>query len=309
MLIRPFLLGVVTAALLAGTAQASTPPAQASAPTLAPLQFANVNGTRLGYRVVNPEASGRTLVLVCGYGVTMAQWHPAFVEELARNRPVVIFDNRGMGNSDGPVRHLTAHIMAIDTIRLIRQLGLRKADLLGWSMGGYIAQRIAIRRPKLIGQMVLAATDPGSPNTLQPAPWVMRRLTGATTPDELLPILFPRSKRAVGRAWFEAIARQPDLAPRDFRTPARTLRQQALANDRRWLGPGNGTYRALHRLRAPTLIVYGARDTVTPPGNSRILARKIRRSVSIRFPNAGHGLLAHAPRVKARTFSHFLDRR
>lgn len=301
-IVRPLVLGVLAAALLAG-------PAPASAPSLAPLKHASVNGTELGYRVVNPEANGRPLVLICGYGITMAQWPPAFVEELARNRPVVIFDNRGMGNSDGPVKRLTVHTMAIDTIRLISRLGLRKADILGWSMGGYIAQRVAIRRPDLIGRVILAATDPGSPSTLRPSAAVMKTLTGATTPDELLSILFPKGKRAVGRAWFEAIASQPGLTPMDFRTPASTLREQALANDRRWLAPGHGTYGALHRLKAPTLIVTGAKDVVVPPGNTRILARKIKRSASIRFPHSGHGLLAHAPRAKARRFARFLDRR
>lgn len=307
MAIRSVLLGVLAAGLLAAGLLAG--PAQASAPSLAPLEFAQVNGAKLGYRVVNPDADGRALVLICGYGITMAEWPPQLVEGLARNRRVVIFDNRGMGNSTGPVRRLTVRTMAIDTIRLIRRLGLRRADLLGWSMGGYIAQRVAIGRPGLIGRVVLAATDPGSPKAVQAAPWVTKALTTATDATELLPILFPRSKQAVGRAWFEAIASQPNLTLTDFSAPARTMRQQTLANAGRWFGPGKGTYRALRRLKARTLIAHGSKDLIVPPGNARILARRIKRSTSIRFRNAGHGFLAQAPRAKARTFSRFLDDR
>lgn len=301
MMFRPFLLGILATALLAGSAQAQ-------APTEAPLKHASVNGTKLGYRILNPDANGRALVLICGYGVTMAEWHPKFVEELAEDRRVVIFDNRGIGNSSGPVKRLTVHMMAIDTIRLIRRLGLRRADLLGWSMGGYIAQRVAIRRPKLIGRVVLAATDPGSPHGVQAKPWVVRRLTHATSPSQLLPILFPKSKTSVGQAWFKAIASQPNLTHTDFSTPAASMKQQTRANARRWFGPGNGTYRALGRLRARTLIAHGMKDLVVPPANSRILAKRIKRSTSIRFADAGHGFLFQAPRAKARRFSTFLDR-
>ena len=174
MKVRLLLIAFFAATLMAGSAQAAPP-------TTAPLQHTTVNGTNLGYRVLNPDAGGRPLVMVCGYGITMAEWPPSFVEELARNRRVVIFDNRGMGNSSGPVGPLSVGRMAVDTIRLIGRLGFRRADILGWSMGGYIAQRVAIRRPDLIGRVILAATDPGSPRALQARPWVTKRLVQSTS--------------------------------------------------------------------------------------------------------------------------------
>lgn len=301
-MIRPLLLGVLAAVLPAAPALAAPPP-------LPPVGHAHVNGAEIGYRIANPDAGGRGLVLICGYGMTMAEWPPQLVEVLARNRPVVIFDNRGLGNSRGPVKGLTVRTMAIDTLRLIRKLGLRRPDVLGWSMGGYIAQRVAIRRPRQIGRLVLAGTDPGSPQAVQAAPWVTEILTTATDPDDLLPILFPKSRLAAGQAWYQAIASQPGLVPDDFRIPERTMRQQTRVNDRRWFGPGRGTYRGLRRIRARTLVAHGSRDLVVPPGNAGILLRRIKRSTGIRFRVAGHGFLAQAPRAKARAINRFLVRR
>src|SRR3954469_9640226 len=81
----------------------AAPSAGAQAPTSAPLKTASVNGASLGYRVLNPQAKGSPLVMIAGYGVTMAEWDPAFVARLAKGRRVVLFDNRGIGNSTGPV--------------------------------------------------------------------------------------------------------------------------------------------------------------------------------------------------------------
>lgn len=298
--IRSFLLGLLALTLYAGSAQAV-------APTEVPVRHARVNGADLGYRVLNPKATGRPLMLVCGYGVTMAGWHPRLVEELARRRRVILFDNRGMGHSTGPVKGLTVRRMAIDAIRLIRHLGIRRVDLLGWSMGGYIAQTVAIQRPKMVGRVVLAGTDPGSPKTVEPSARVVKILTGATDPTELIPILFPRSKLAAGNAWIRAISTQPNLTAEDFSTPVLTLQQQALANADRWLNPGKGVYGALGRLTARTLIAHGARDVVVPSANARILKRRIRNSRTMIFPNAGHGFLFQSPRAKARRFVAFLN--
>lgn len=158
---RRSLLALVAAVALSAVATAPAA-AQQAAPTTFPVQTVEVRGATLGYRDINPSASGTPLVVISGYGFTMTEWHPTFVMTLAKHRRVVLFDNRGIGRSSGPVRGLTIRSMARDTAALIRALRLRRPDVLGYSMGGYIAQQLAIQSPKLVNRLVLAATDPGS---------------------------------------------------------------------------------------------------------------------------------------------------
>jgi pimeloyl-ACP methyl ester carboxylesterase len=299
------LLAVAVLALLAVPATATAAP-----PTSFPLKHVSVNGADLGYRVINPGAKGTPLVLICGYGFTMTEWDPRFVERLAKGRKVVVFDNRGIGNSTGSVKDLTIKTMAKDTAGLIRALKLGRVDVMGWSMGGYIAQELALDSPKLVRRLILAATDPGSPKAIQPQQSVVEVLTNPDlTPTDLLPILFPADQQAAGQAWFAAISAQPNLTAQDFATPPETMREQELANAQRWYGRGDGTYARLPKLRKRTLIAYGTEDVIVPPGNALLLHQRIRRATLYRVPDAGHAFGFQQPARHAAAFARFLDRR
>jgi pimeloyl-ACP methyl ester carboxylesterase len=301
---RTLALAAIAVAILAAPAAAQTTPA----PTSFPLRTAQVNGATIGYRDINPTAGGTPLVLICGYGLTMAEWDPTFVQTLAEGRRVIVFDNRGIATSSGPVKGLTIATMARDTTGLIRKLGLERVDVLGWSMGGYIAQTLALADPGLVHRLVLASTDPGSPHALEPKPAVVKVLTSPNlSPQSLLPVLFPRDQLAAGRAWYAAVGAQPNLTSTDFATPNATLRAQEAANATRWYGRGDGTYARLPKLKAPTWIGYGTEDVVVPPGNARILARRIPHATAHRFPDAGHAFLFQDPAAKAAQMAAFLD--
>jgi pimeloyl-ACP methyl ester carboxylesterase len=302
-LARSLTLAVLAAVALAAPAAAQSTPA----PTSFPLQTAKVNGTTIGYRDINPTAGGTPLVLICGYGLTMAEWDPTFVQTLAEGRRVIVFDNRGIGTSSGPVKGLTIATMARDTAGLIRSLGFKRVDVLGWSMGGYIAQTLALANPALVHRLVLASTDPGSPHALEPKKPVVQVLTNPNlTPNSLLPILFPPNQQAAGQAWYAAIGTQPNLSSTDFATPSATMAAQEAANATRWYGRGDGTYARLPKLKAPTWIGYGAQDVVVPPGNARLLARRIPNATAHRFPDAGHAFLFQEPAAKAGLMAAFL---
>lgn len=305
-LARSLTLAALAAVALAAPAAAQSTPA----PTSFPLQTAKVNGTTIGYRDINPTAGGTPLVLICGYGLTMAEWDPTFVQTLAEGRRVIVFDNRGIGTSSGPVKGLTIATMARDTAGLIRSLGFKRVDVLGWSMGGYIAQTLALANPALVHRLVLASTDPGSPHALEPKKPVVQVLTNPNlTPTSLLPILFPPNQQAAGQAWYAAIGTQPNLSSTDFATPSATMAAQEAANATRWYGRGDGTYARLPKLKAPTWIGYGAQDVVVPPGNARLLARRIPNATAHRFPDAGHAFLFQEPAAKAGLMAAFLDGR
>jgi pimeloyl-ACP methyl ester carboxylesterase len=300
---RPALALALALAALAVAA----PLAGAQAPTPAPLKTAAVNGASLGYRVLNPQAKGTPLVLIAGYGVTMAEWDPAFVARLAQGRRVVLFDNRGIGNSTGPVNGLTIAKMAADTVGLIKALHLAKPDVLGWSMGGYIAQKVALDAPGRVHRLILASADPGSPKATQPSQAVIDVLTSpSASATSLLPVLFPADQQAAGNAWLAAISAQPGLTAADFATPGATMSEQALAAGPRWYGRGDGTYRQLSRLKARTLVAYGAEDVVVPPANAKLLLRRLPHATGMKVANAGHAFLFQSPTARAAAFARFL---
>jgi pimeloyl-ACP methyl ester carboxylesterase len=281
---------LIAAALLAAVAW--SPPAHAggtSSAQLSPYRFAEVPGAKLGYRTAG---SGRPLVLIAGFGLTAAEWDPALITRLAAKRRVIVFDNRGAGTSGGSVAGLTIRRMAADTAHLIEALKLRRPDVLGWSMGGYIAQELALRHPRRVRRLVLAGTDPGGTQAVQPKAAVNAILENPdTTPDQLLPILFPPGRQAAGGAWFGRIAAQPGLLPESLTVSPATIRAQTKACGPRWAARGRGTWSRLPGLDLPVLVADGTDDVVVPPANSRKLARRIPGAKLRLYPGAGHAFL------------------
>ena len=129
----------------------------------APVRVAHTRLGAVGYRVVG---SGPPLVLIMGYGGTMEVWDPRLVHALARHNRVVMFDNAGVGRTQPLPGELTATLtidaMADQTSALIDTLGLGRPDVLGWSMGGMIAQALAVLHPAQVRRLVLCATYPGT---------------------------------------------------------------------------------------------------------------------------------------------------
>jgi pimeloyl-ACP methyl ester carboxylesterase len=274
------------------------------------LRTAAVDGARIGYRELNPSARGRPLLLIIGYGSTMAEWDPTFVHRLAEHRRLILFDNRGMGNSTGSTRGLTVRTMARDAAGLIGILKLGQTDVLGWSMGGFIAQQLALADPSLVRRLILASTDPGSPHAIPGKPAVIGVLTNPdSTPSEKLPILFPADRQGAGDTWLQAVGSQPGITAADFATPAATLAAQTGATTTGWLKHGEGTYAELPHLQAPTLVAYGTQDVIVPPANAQLLITRIPHARGMRVRDAGHAFLFQQPAATAAAFANFLNQR
>ena len=285
-------------------------PAGAALPVLpvtsAPLKTVKIGAATLGYRVLG-RSSRPPLVMITGYAATAAEWDPALLHELARTRRLVIFDNRGMGNSTGPVGALSVGQMAGDTARLIAALKLKRPDILGWSMGGYIAQVLALQSPQSVRRLILASTDPGSSRATPPSAAVLAVLENPdATAATLDTVLFPADQQAAGAAWNARIGATPNLTAADFSTPGPVVEAQSVAAGEDWLGPGDGTYARLPRLKARTLVAYGSRDVVVPPANARLLTARIPHVQSRRFTGAGHAFLFQDPITVGRRFTGFL---
>lgn len=243
--------------------------------------------------------SGSPLVLLNGTGSPMSEWDPAFVSQLARNHRVIVFDYPGLGGSTAPAQR-TFEGLADATAQFLTDIDVPAADVLGWSMGGFIVQEMMRRHPERIERAVLVGTNPGGSRARLGPAWVQR---ADSDPDAGVRVYlrtnYPHNRCAQrrGRAFL-------DRLPASTIVPARTYRLMVAAEDP-WLR-SNRNARQLQTVAVPTLVMVGDRDVVTPPANSRALASLLPQSRLLTVPGAGHSVLFQAPKASAAAISAFL---
>src|SRR5215210_3856304 len=263
------------------------------------MAFLSANGVSLRYEVTG---KGPPLCLIIGYRLHGAAWPDAFIESLAGRFSVLTFDSRGTGLSDKPAYGYGLHTMATDVAGLLDGLGWTRAHVLGFSMGGAIAQELAIRSPERVDRLVLFATFPGGLLGI-PAPWpVLRRLfdVEGLPPEEAARQLWPVTYSAA------YLAGHPNAVEAQMRceiahpTPDHAARGQGAAI--RAFSSGL----RLSQIRAETLVATGTEDALVPPGNSRILASGISGARLAVLPGLGHRAIWEAPEAAAELVGDFL---
>jgi pimeloyl-ACP methyl ester carboxylesterase len=264
-------------ALLAGCGHSSAKPFQAQ------VRFARGGHARTAWY---ERGQGPPLVMLTGTGSTMAEWDPALLRLLARHHRLILFDYPGVGLS-GPWHGRSFDSLANATADLMDAIHLPQADVLGWSMGGFIAQRLAIERPQRVSHLILAGTNSGGTHTVLGTPKA-QKIDSEPEPSEaqILHELYPPDRQAEGRRFLRRLERasQSGEIPDDFHVPASTTRAQVAAEDP-WLR-SNRNYRQLGTLTVPTLAAAGIRDPVVPLINLRRVAARIPSSKLIVFPGA-----------------------
>jgi pimeloyl-ACP methyl ester carboxylesterase len=245
-------------------------------PFEAEVRFAKLDDTRIAWY---ERGSGPPLVMAIGTGSTMAEWDPALLRLLAQRHRLILFDYPGIGRSSRLEGGRTSFAALADTTAdFMDAIGLDQADVLGWSMGGFVMQQLAIRHPDVVDHLILAGTNPGGDHAVLGDDDDQDR---DSDPDpskaQVISILYPRTAagRAEGRAFFDRLdtASESGEIPDDFNVPAATVRAQVAAEDP-WLR-SNANSDALTRLQVPALVTAGRRDRVTPPDNARWIARQI----------------------------------
>jgi pimeloyl-ACP methyl ester carboxylesterase len=261
----------------------------ASQSNTAPTRFAEVDGTRFAYRRFG-DPIGTPMVLLQHFMGNLDNYDPAITDALALGREVILTDNAGVGLSTGAAPQTVAE-MARDAASLIDALGLEHVDLFGFSMGGYVAQQIAVDRPELVRRLILVGTGPrGGEGMGQLAPDVAPLFGKAYDPQDLmwLPIFFSPSQdsQAAGRRFLERIrARTED---RDVPVSAATVAAHSAAA-REWGAAAPGSFDYLRDIAHPTLVVNGSDDIVVPTVNSYILQQNLPNAELILFPDSNHG--------------------
>jgi pimeloyl-ACP methyl ester carboxylesterase len=244
----------------------------------------SVNSITLAYET---HGSGEPLVLISGLGYDRWQWHK-MVPGLLAHFTVIVFDNRGVGQTDKPDGPYTAQMLADDTAGLIQALGYQRAHVMGHSMGGYIAQALALSHPATINKLILASTNFGGPHHIPVTPEAMAVLTdvksdAATRFKNGLVVStapgYADKNSDMIDAWLKWRVQNP-IEPAAY--------QAQLAIGLALYAESACFEGKLKDVTASTLILFGAHDKVVPPGNADLLAREIPHSTIELLPDAGH---------------------
>jgi pimeloyl-ACP methyl ester carboxylesterase len=258
-------------------------------------------------RFGNEETASPALVMLQHFRGNLDNWDPALVDRLAQDREVILLDNRGVGGSTGVVPE-NVTIMARDALAFIDALGLKQIDLLGFSLGGYVAQELVLLRPRVVRRLVLAGTAPqGGPDLHR---WSEDVYTLATpdepTAEDLLSLFFSGSEQSRAKG-MESLGRLYEReADRDEATDLAT-RDAQLAAITAWGIPDESKLNRLAGITQPTFVANGDNDTMMHTQNSHLLAEHLPNAQLRIYPDAGHGFLNQYPERFADDVHAFLE--
>jgi pimeloyl-ACP methyl ester carboxylesterase len=240
---------------------------------------------------------GSPILMINGYSAPLDFWDPLLLEKLASNHTVVTFDNRGIGNTTSGNKKFSISQFAEDTSGLMDALKIKKADIIGWSMGGMIAQELVLSNPEKVGKLIIYSSICGGNQSVPPSPEVLKvfsNQSGSTTErlQKFLPLLFPDQWRRDNPNLIY------ELPKSDEETPIMTLNLQteAITN---WTGSCN----RLSNITQPTMVLVGTDDVLTVPANSIIITEKIPGAWLIQIKGGGHAMMMQYPEK----FSNIVD--
>ncbi len=269
------------------------------------------NGVTYAYRRLgNAGTASPPLVFLQHFRGNLESWDPLLVDAIAAEREVILLDNAGVGLSSGIVPS-TVSEMARDAISFLDALELDEVDLLGYSLGGMVAQELALFRPRAVRRLVLAGTGPRGGGT-QMHGWILDIETTANKAqnglDDILHIFFDitETSRARGREYVQRIFTRSE--GRDAPTGPEVARAQydAIVD---WGIPDRSRLNRLAGIRQPVLVTSGDNDRMIPTVNSQILADHLPNARLRIFPDAAHGFLFQYPKEFAELVNQFLEAR
>jgi len=259
-----------------------------------------VDGAQIAYR---RTGNGPPLLVLNCFAATNADWDPSFIDALASANELILIDNRGIGFSTDNGQPFEIAQLADDVARIIDFLRIERTSLLGWSMGGFIAQTVALQHASRISKLVLLSTDPGGTDADLASADVWSQLTDMSgTPHEqaqrLLSLLFPNAvAESIYREFGDIVAAARARLSIDL------VNRQVAAMDA-WHRAGVGS--RLREMNLPVLVASGAADVVIPPSNALKLVNAIPGAWLAQFNGGGHAFMAQYPHALADLIDSFL---
>lgn len=267
----------------------------------APNQTIEAGGTKFSYRSFGNK-NGTPIVFLQHFTGTMDYWDPAVVDGLAKTHQVIVFNNTGMGHSSGKVAD-SIDQMSKDAYSFINALGYNKVDLLGFSMGGFIAQELAAAHPDKIRKVVLVGTsNKGGGEHLMK---VLGEAFSQNLPDPRLYLFFTQSAQSQ-QAGKEFIARStvrkdrdPEISKEDMNAHAKALIT--------WANTPDPEFALLKAIKQPVLIVQGSNDDMLITDNSISLYKHLPNAQLVLYPDSAHGSLFQYPADFVSKVTNFLN--
>src|ERR1700682_5296871 len=255
----------------------------------APTQFVEANGIHFAYRRFG-KCGGVPLVFNTHFTGTMDHWDPLVTDGFAKDREVILFDNAGISSSSGEVP-TSVEGMAANAVAFINALGLSQVDMLGFSLGGFVAQELTFAAPELVRRLVLVGTGPRSGESMAWWSPEAQEFFGATSapPDHLwLGVFFTPSEasQAAGRAYLKRFRRRTEGRDPEVNEKVAPAQLEALA---KWGAPRTNPFDYLKAIHQPTLVINGDNDVIIYTINSYILQQNIPNAQLILYPDANHG--------------------
>ena len=284
-----------------------------------PLKKVHVGDIDVGYKVFG---KGEPIILFNGASDHMDAWDPSFLTDLSSNHTVIVFDQRGIGNTTAGSKPYTMQQLANDTAGLLDALKIPKADVMGYSLGSFIAQQFAVSHPEKVNSLILvAATCGGKDGIPSPPEWIKMQNEVVNKTLNNIPATADEMKQAVvaslGSGWIKLHPESLDnplirgnmtiLQSKPGLTPE-TMNNQNNAGHSWTATNWSGACEELAKIAKPTLVIAGTDDNYyVPHGNALILAGKIPGAWLVQIKNAGHGIMNQYPAEIGNILNTFLS--
>jgi len=250
------------------------------------------------------RGSGAPLLLITGFGISGAVFEPV-LDRYAERFSCIVFDNRGSGRSQAPLRPTSMPELAADAVGLLDELGIASAHVYGVSMGGMIAQEVALRFPERVRGLVLGCTSPGGPRAVRPTFRELRAVATAAAGAPRSPVDSTLAAVLFSERFRRDEPERAHFLLEHFRRhlpAAQGVAAQLLAS------VFHDTVSRLDQVQAPTLVLHGERDVMAPLGNARMLAERIPNAELAIVPGAGHAYALERPDVSFNLFASWYAR-
>ncbi len=279
-----------------------------------PVQKVHVGDIEMAYKIFG---KGDPILLISALGVSMDDWEPTILKELSSNHTVIIFDNRGVGNTTAGTKQFSIQQFANDSAGLLDALKIQKANVLGYSMGSFISQQFVLTHPEKVDRLVLVASTcggkegiPNSPEDLELGKKLLSSIVNNTSidPQEVKTVI----SDSFGPTW---IKQHPNFLetiptnPKDFIPSSMTLDTWVQQNYivLNWQSTNwSGVCSQLSNISKPTLVMTGTEDVTVPAANSLIIAVKIPGAWLIQMKNAAHQITSQYPDEVGKILNTFL---